>query len=132
MLTIAATGLTAESYVLNVTADNLANANTNATATTPAYQSESVLLQALGPSGSPTTPAPGQGVEVIGTVASTMPDPVVYDPSNPQANAAGDVIESNVSVSNQMANLLQASTAYNANVTAFNAAKAIDQRALTL
>lgn len=126
-LQIAATGLTADSAMLAITADNLANANTNATATQPAYQSESVVLQALG-----SHNGVGQGVEVTGLVADPAPGPVTYDPGNPAANAQGDVPGSNVSVTDQMANMLEASTAYAANVTAFNAAKAIDQRALTL
>lgn len=126
-LSIAATGLTADSLMLAVTANNLANAQTFATATTPAYASESVVFQPL-----PAVHGVGQGVEVVGIVTDPAPGPVIYDPQSPLANAQGDIVESNVSTADQMANLLEASSAYAANVTAFNAAKAMDQRALTL
>ena len=126
-LQIAASGLTADSMMLSVTANNLANANTDATATTPAYSSESVVMQAL-----PPYHGVGQGVHVTGIVASAAPGPVTYDPASPFANAQGNVVGTNVSMAQQMANMLEASTAYAANVTAFNAAKGIDQRALTI
>ena len=126
-LSIASTGLTADSAMLSITANNLANAQTVGTATTPAYASESVVMQAL-----PAHHGLGQGVEVTGIVTDPAPGPITYDPASPFANAQGDVVGTNVSTADQMANMLEASTAYSANVTAFNAAKAIDQRALTI
>jgi len=126
-LGIAASGLTADSTMLSITANNLANAQTLGTATSRAYASESVVLQAL-----PAQQGIGQGVEVAGIVTDPAPGAVTYDPASPFANAQGDVVGTNVSMADQMANMLEASTAYSANVTAFNAAKAVDQRALTV
>jgi flagellar basal-body rod protein FlgC len=121
-LGIAASGLTADSLMLNITANNLANANTDATPTAPAYDSESVVFQAM----------PDGGVEATGIVVDPAPGPITYDPASPYANAQGDVQGTNVSTSDQMANMLEASTAYAANVTAFNVAKAVAQRAFTI
>ena len=55
------------------------------------------------------------------------PSPLVpvYDPAHPDANAEGYVMMPNVNTTQEMIDLLGASRAYEANVTAFNATKAM-------
>jgi flagellar basal-body rod protein FlgC len=56
----------------------------------------------------------------------------VYDPDHPDANADGYVAYPNVEVVREMVDLITASRAYEANVTAMNAAKAMNKKALDI
>jgi flagellar basal-body rod protein FlgC len=132
---IAGSGMSAERVSMDVTAENLANAQTTSTATGGAYQRQDVLLeqtpsndfrQALAGamSGSPSGsgPVPG-GVQVAGIVADSTPDQVVYDPGNPDANKQGYVTMPNVNTVTEMVNLISESRSYEDNVTAMQTAK---------
>lgn len=50
---------------------------------------------------------------------------LVYDPSHPDANQNGYVTYPNVNTVTEMTNLIDATRAYQANVTSFNALKDI-------
>lgn len=133
-LNISASGLTANRLWLDVTANNIANANTSRTPGGGPYRAEEVVLQqksgtfsqalsgALGETA-------GSGVEVQSIVQSPSPFKLVYDPSNPDA-VNGYVQMPNVDVTTEMLDMVTASRAYQANVTAFNAAKAMDVQAI--
>lgn len=56
----------------------------------------------------------------------------VYDPSHPDADENGYVMYPNVSAITEMTNLIDASRAYQANATAFNASKSIATAGLNL
>jgi flagellar basal-body rod protein FlgC len=71
-----------------------------------------------------------QGVRVSGIVNDKTPFKPVYDPTNPDANADGYIMMPNVDVSKEMIDLLAASRAYEANVTAFNTGKSMMLKAL--
>lgn len=55
---------------------------------------------------------------------------MVYDPSNPDADENGYVTYPNVNTVTEMTNMIDASRSYEANVTAFNAAKNMALKAL--
>ena len=55
-----------------------------------------------------------------------------YDPSHPDANANGYVAFPNINPVIEMADLVEATRAYQANVAAFQSAKTIAQSAITL
>lgn len=55
-----------------------------------------------------------------------------YDPSHPDANAEGYVAYPNVNPVIEMADLIEATRAYQANVSAFTSAKTISQSAIDL
>ncbi|MCY0878371.1 MAG: flagellar basal body rod protein FlgC [Firmicutes bacterium] len=129
---IASTGLVADSTWLSVIANDLANADTTVTPQGGPYRSEYVTFQAVPPTSSGSSNGVGQGVMVAGIYQDQGPLTVVYDPTSPQANAQGDVLYPNVSLPTQMVDLIQASAAYQANVSAFNSAKAMDVEALTI
>jgi len=57
---------------------------------------------------------------------------VVYDPSHPDADASGYVALPNINLVEEMINLLNAVRSYEANVTAFNAAKGMVLKALEI
>ena len=56
----------------------------------------------------------------------------VYEPSNPDADEEGYVTYPNVNTVTEMTNLIDASRAYEANVTAFNATKNMALKGLEL
>ena len=60
------------------------------------------------------------------------PPRMVYDPSHPDANADGYVFYPDINPVSEMVNLITASRAYEANVTAFTAAKTIFTASLDL
>jgi len=131
-LSIATSGLLAESVRLDVVANNLANADTTSTPSGGPYRREVVVLEALPPAASGPEAGVGQGVEVVAILPDNAPFQEVYDPTNPQANAQGYVLYPNVSLPVEMTDMIVASRAYQADATAFSAAKTMDQQALNL
>lgn len=55
---------------------------------------------------------------------------MVYDPGHPDANAEGYVAYPNVNEVNEMVDMISATRAYEANITAFNATKSMAIQAL--
>ncbi|MHC0038135.1 flagellar basal body rod protein FlgC [Pseudoneobacillus sp. C159] len=72
------------------------------------------------------------GVRVTGVVNDVSPFKMVFEPTHPDANAEGFVMMPNVDLSKEMVDLLSASKAYEANVTAFNTGKSIMLKALEI
>ncbi len=136
---IAASGLTAERVRMDVTSENLANAQTtNGPGGQPYRRQEVVLQQAGGTSFGSTlagamdgSPTPG-GVEVAGIVSDPTPDQLVYDPGHPGANAQGYVRMPNVNPVTEMTDLIDESNSYQADVTAMNTAKTMFTKTLDL
>ena len=136
---LAASGLTAERTRMDVTSENLANAQTTQGANGQPYRRQEVVLQqvgggfssqlagALGQSGA----TPG-GVEVAGIVYDPTPDQLVYDPGHPGANAQGYVSMPNVNPVTEMTDLISESNSYQADVTAMSTAKTMYSKTLDL
>jgi flagellar basal-body rod protein FlgC len=73
------------------------------------------------------------GVQVAGVVQDTAtPLKRVYDPGHPDADAQGYVSMPNVDTVTEMVDLIGAQRAYEANVTAMQAAKQMFSRTLDL
>lgn len=131
-LNIAGSGLTAESLRLGVIANNLANIDTTVTPQGGPYRRHFVVMSSV--------PAPvagpdrgiGQGVVVSAILSDPSPLTVVYDPTNPAANGQGNVLYPNVRLATEMVDMVEASSAYQANATAFTGAKTMDIKALNL
>ena len=137
---VAASGLTAERLRMDVTAENLANAQTTRSASGGPYQRQEVVLQQAGGNGFGATlagvvgsPSGGQGgVQVTGIVADPTPDKLVYDPGHPDANAQGYVRMPNVNPVTEMVDLISESRSYEADVTAMQTAKQMYTKTLDL
>jgi flagellar basal-body rod protein FlgC len=137
---LAASGLTAERVRMDVTAENLANAQTTNGAGGQPYQRQEVVLQQVGGGfgatlagamGGAQTPTAG-GVQVAGIVSDPTPDQLVYDPGHPGANAQGYVRMPNVNSVTEMTDLISESDSYQADVTAMNTAKTMYSKTLDL
>jgi flagellar basal-body rod protein FlgC len=138
---LAASGLTAERTRMDVTSENLANAQTTQGADGQPYRRQEVVLQQVGGGfGAQLGTAMGQsqsgatagGVEVAGIVNDPTPDQLVYDPGHPGANAQGYVKMPNVNPVTEMTDLISESNSYQADVTAMSTAKTMYSKTLDL
>ena len=134
---ISASGLIAERTRMDVTSQNLANAQSSG------YRRQDVVLRQAGGGfatvlgqaiGAGTTAAGGgrRGVEVAEVVTDQSPQRRVYDPGHPDADAQGYVDLPNVNAVTEMTDLISASRAYEANVTAMQTAKQMFSKTLEL
>jgi flagellar basal-body rod protein FlgC len=139
-LDVSASGLTAERLRMNVVAENLANAQTTHGANGQPYRRKEVVLSEVGQGGGfgatlasamGGNARPG-GVEVAGIVEDASNFKTVYDPGHPDADAKGYVKMPNVDTVSEMVDLISASRAYEANVTAMQAAKQMFTKTLDL
>src|SRR5690606_8783569 len=130
---ISASGMTAERLRMDTIANNLANANTTRTADGGPYRRQ-VPVFAVRETGLGARPGrfTGGGVRVVGIRHDPGPPRLVYDPSHPDAGPDGYVAMPNVDLVREMVDLITASRAYEANVTAFNTAKSMAMRALDI
>lgn len=145
---ISASGMTAMRTRMNITAANIANAESTRTEEGGPYKRQEVVL------------APGkraqflslfreehlrmsklfkrhldndylralreeyaQGVKVEEIAQDKKPPKLVYDPSHPDADKNGNVAYPNINMVTEMTNMMTAVRSYEANVTAINAAK---------
>lgn len=140
-----ASALTAERLRMDVISNNLANANTTRTPEGGAYRRRYVVFEPReysekGFAGfmahalrrAPKNRERGNGVRAVRIVEDRTPGPLVYDPGHPDANAQGYLERPNVNAVAEMVDLISASRAYEANVTAINAAKSMATQALDI
>jgi flagellar basal-body rod protein FlgC len=132
-LDISASGLIAERTRMDVTSQNLANAQSSG------YKRQDVVLReagggfanvlgkAIGASGDSR-----RGVEVAEVTTDQAEQRRVYDPGHPDADAQGYVRLPNVNAVSEMTDLISASRAYEANVTAMNTAKQMFSKTLEI
>jgi flagellar basal-body rod protein FlgC len=131
---VSASALSANRTRLNVIAENLANAQTTRTASGGPYRRRVVRLESEAPSfihllgGVLQEP---KGVRVAG-VEELKETRRVLSPGHPDADADGYVEMPNVNPVSEMTDLMAATRAYEANVTAIQAAKTMAQKALEL
>jgi len=131
VLDIAGSGLSAQSLRLNVTASNLANADSVSSSAGTAYRARHPIFAAalLDANGRSTGPI---GVRVSGIAESQAPLPKEFRPDHPAADADGFVYKPNVNVVEQMADMISASRTYQGNVEVINASKQMLLQTLSL
>jgi len=128
---IAGSALAAQSQRMNVTASNLANADSVSDPRGHPYRARQVVFQMMPVSGAGQA-APIGGVRTAGVLESAAPPRLQYDPFHPLANAAGYVAMPNVDVVAQTVDLISASRSYQANVEVINTAKSLMVRTLSI
>jgi flagellar basal-body rod protein FlgC len=128
----AASALNAERTRVEVAVSNLANAESTRGPNGEPYRRRDVLLESM--AGDSFSGALGQavGVRVAGVVEDTTPFQRRYDPSHQDADAEGFVSLPNIKSDEEMVDLLSASKAYQANLTAINVIRDMLQKALDL
>ncbi|MRR34411.1 flagellar basal body rod protein FlgC [bacterium] len=135
---LSASALTAERTRMNLISSNLANVNSTRTAEGGPYKRKDAVFAAT-----PASPRfsetlsrfranPPSGVEVTQIVEDDSPPRLQYDPNHPDADAKGFVALPNINVVEEMADMIIASRAYEANITAAQAAKGMAMKTLEL
>ncbi len=139
-INISASGLTAERLRMDIISKNIANADTTKTVNGTPYKRQVVTFK----TGDKNMTffehfkrAKGQelnltGVEVTSIQNDPSPFKRIYDPGHPDADKDGYVLMPNVDIVLEMANLISASRAYEANITAINGTKAMALKALEI
>jgi len=138
-INISATGLTAERLRMDIISKNIANANTTRTSSGTPYRRQvpifkekdtlsfsSILEKAKNQYNI------GNGVEVSSIIEDKSPFKRVYNPGHPDADVDGYVLMPNVDIVTEMINLISASRAYEANITALNSTKSIIMKSLEI
>ncbi|WP_029689032.1 flagellar basal body rod protein FlgC [Thermoanaerobacter sp. A7A] len=136
---ISASGLTAERVRMDVISQNIANVNTTRTVQGGPYRRKLVVLKEIQPDSFQSIldkvrgKYSGKGVEVV-QISEDVQTPLreVYDPGHPDADQNGYVEYPNVNIVSEMVDMISATRAYEANVTAFNASKAMFQKSLEI
>lgn len=146
-----ASGLTAQRLRMDTIANNLANINTTRTGSTDEngnaipYRRQIPLFASRTNGGSfadnlraasEQETLPGSGVRVASITEDERPFTMVYDPQHPDAirtgPQAGYVRMPNVNTVTEMVDMISATRAYEANVTAVNSVKGMATKALEI
>lgn len=153
---ISSYGLSAQRFRMDVISSNIANANTTRTSEGGPYQRKDVVFKAIDFNKTLNEKIAGNS-NMLGyenplddpflqenanpAIMSVAVDKVVrdesefkykFDPSHPDANTEGYVAYPNINPVIEMSNLIEATRAYQANVSAFQSAKSIAQSAIDL
>ena len=123
---IAASAMNAQSQRLNVVASNLANADSVAGPDGKPYQARQVVFSVE------SLRDGAKGVSVSDIVEDQRPGKRVYEPKHPMADEQGYITHSNVSVVEEMVNMISASRSYQNNVELVNATKDLLLQTLSL
>jgi len=124
---IAGSAQSAQAMRLNAVASNLANADSLTGADGKPYRAKQVVFEAT-----PINGEAGQGVRVKQIVEDASPGRMVYNPRSPAADDKGYVTMPNVSVVDEMVNMISASRSYQTNAEVMNTAKQLLLKTLTL
>jgi len=150
-------GLSAQRFRINIISENIANANTTRTPEGGPYRRKEVIFKAvpfeeqlnreieknasfyeyenpIDEEGMDyATPKPPIETVVVDKVVRDDSKPILkYDPTNPDADANGYVAYPNINPVVEMADLIEATRAYQANVAAFQATKSMAQNAINI
>ena len=118
---IAGSGMNAQNLRMNLVASNLANVDAVSSSVDETYRARQPVFQALLDQANTRNPA--VGVQMAGVVQSQAPLVREYAPQHAMADEEGYIYRPNVSVVEEMANMISASRAYQNNVEVVNATR---------
>jgi flagellar basal-body rod protein FlgC len=131
---VAGSGMNAQSLRLNVTASNLANAESASGSEEGAYRAKhpvfAATLNAMQNQG--LSNQASAGVKVTDIIESDAPLRQIYSPENPMANEEGYIFLPNVNAIEEMANMMSASRSYQSNVEVMNTTKQLLLRTIQM
>jgi flagellar basal-body rod protein FlgC len=128
-LDVSASGMAAERTRMNLISSNIANSNSTRTKEGGPYKRKDAVFEAVSANTGLNNPFNRDGsmkikkVEVKEIIEDQTAPRMQYDPTHPDADANGQVAMPNVNVVEEMVDMVSASRAYEANVTAAQAAK---------
>lgn len=137
-LNISGSALTATRLRMDIISENLTNQNTTRTADGTPYRRKMVIYEPIGNNTfrsiftSKTRDVQARGVRVTQIVEDETDFTPVYNPEHPDANEEGYVMMPNVDPVKETIDMMAATRAYDANITAFNAVKEMASRALEI
>lgn len=136
-LDISASGMTAQRLRTDIISQNIANVNTTRGVGGVPYRRKTVVMAEKDVTSFSNVlkgvmGLRGDGVKVTQIVTDISPLRKVYDPAHPDADDEGYVNYPNVNIVQEMTNMIDASRAYEADVTAFNATKSMMLKALEI
>ena len=135
---VSATGMTAQQLRMDTISENIANVNTTRGADGKPYRRKTVVFEEKSyPTFSDSLSMAnkhniGKGVKVSRIVEDDSEGRLVYDPSHPDANEDGYVTQPNVNTVTEMTNMIDATRAFEANVTVMNSTKGMALKALDI
>jgi flagellar basal-body rod protein FlgC len=139
LLQISGSALLAQRERAEISASNLANADTTRTIDGGPYKRQNVIFAAAHPlsNGFAATLASfsdlhTESVQVAGVVQDQSAPVRRYDPGHPDADAAGYVSYPNVNPVEESVNLMEAARSYQMNVSALQTTKAMIQAAISI
>lgn len=128
---ISSSGLDAESRRMEVTANNLANAQTTKGVDGQVFRRKEVVFAARATETRMGREVPA-GVEVRGVVDDMREPRRVYRPGHPDADPDGFVQMPDINPVEEMVNMMSATRAYEANLAVIKMAKTMATRALEI
>lgn len=137
-MNVSSSALAAGRTRMNLISSNLANANATRTPEGGPYKRKDAVFAAAPVENRFNRALDGataqqvRRVEVSEIVEDQNPPRLQYDPSHPDANPQGYVAMPNVNVVEEMADMIGATRAYEANVTAVQAAKSMAMKTLEI
>ena len=120
---IAGTGTSVDQTWLDAIGSNVANMNDAVTPGQPVYQAQYVVAGERVVPGTPGGPGAAEGVQVNAIDLGPSTGEMQYQPTNPLANAQGEVAYPVVNLGTEMTDLAQAQMSYQANAEVMSHAK---------
>lgn len=137
-LKISSSGLAANRKRMGAISSNIANAQTTRTAEGGPYRKKEVVLgseparESFGEILEGEMDEKAQTVHATEVISSNKPPILKYEPNHPDANKDGYVAYPDINVMEEMADMISASRAYEANISAMNTTKSMAMKALEL
>ncbi len=126
---VTGSGMSANRQRLNTIASNIANVNTTRTPEGGPYRRKDIVFEAVQDARSfgeiLTSPedVATQRVQVADVLVDTNAPQMKFEPNHADANEQGYVAYPNIDIMTEMTNMIQATRAYEANVSAMSAVK---------
>lgn len=127
-LQTSSSALTAQRLRMDTIANNIANVETTRTPEGGPYRRQMPIFAARGVDANQV----GTGVRVLALANDPSPFKQVYDPQHPDADEEGYLLLPNVELVREMVDMIDASRAYEANITALNHSKNMMRQALEI
>lgn len=135
---ISSSGMTAQRMRMNTISSNIANINTTRSPEGGPYRRKDVVVEAMPDArsfGEILTSQPQRDlarVQVTDVISDTKAPLMKFEPNHVDANEEGYVAYPNINLMEEMANMITATRAYEANISAMNATKDMALQALEI